>query len=173
MARASSRIISIRTTYPKDLVQFSWFQQSISPSKVPHYMINDYLWHQCTPRTWVVDSTNFDRSEEARSLVNFWHHNQAPKGLPFLIYADKQDLPDSLSVPELIGRLGVKDLHGRLWHIQTDSSSESSLLFRILIRRFFWSLSASAATGMGLLITIQSRNHKSPLGAPQQSEIQI
>jgi len=126
------------------------------------HMINDYLWRQYMPRKhgliFVVDSANLDRLEEARSLVKIWHNQQAPKGLPFLVYANKQDLPDALSVLELIDRLGLKDLHGRPWHIKA----------------------ASAATGMGLqeglewlLLTIQSRNHKSLGDATQQSEIQM
>ena len=104
------------------------------------HMINDYLWRQYMPRKhgliFVVDSANLDQLEEAQSLVKSWHNDRAPKGLPFLIYANMQDLPDALSVLELIGRLGLKDLHGRPWHIKVNSPSESSLLSECLIPRF-------------------------------------
>jgi signal recognition particle receptor subunit beta len=70
---------------------------------------------------FVVDSADRNRLEEARSLVNVLHNDWAPKGLPLLIYANKQDLPDALSVPELVDQLGLKDLHGRPWHIKVDN----------------------------------------------------
>jgi len=76
---------------------------------------------------FVVDGTNNDRLEAARSFVNLWHNDRAPKGLPLLICANRQDLPDALSVFELTDRLGLKDLHGRPWHIKVNS------FFRIFV----------------------------------------
>jgi len=95
------------------------------------HMINDCLWRHYMPRknglVFVVDSVDHNRLGEARSFLNLWHNDRAPKGLPLLICANKQDLPDALSVSELIDRLGLKDLHGRPWHIKVNRS------FRILV----------------------------------------
>ena len=89
------------------------------------HMVNDYLWSHYMPRkqgiVFVVNSANHARLAEARSLLNLWHNQRAPKGLPLLICANKQDLPDALSVPELTDRLGLKDLHGRPWHIKVNT----------------------------------------------------
>lgn len=95
------------------------------------HMINDCLWRHYMPRkhglVFVVDSANHNRLAEARSFLNLWHNDRAPAGLPLLIYANKQDLPDALSVSELTDRLGLKDLHGRPWHIKVNR------FFRILV----------------------------------------
>jgi signal recognition particle receptor subunit beta len=100
------------------------------------HMIQD-LWQYYMQKKrgliFVVDSANHNWLGAARSLLNRWHNHQAPKGLPLLIYANKQDVPGALSVLELMDRLGLKDLHGRPWHIKVDSASESLFLCERLI----------------------------------------
>ena len=44
---------------------------------------------------------------------------------PLLVFANKQDLPDALSVPELVDKLQLQSIRNRRWHIQESVATEA------------------------------------------------
>lgn len=81
------------------------------------------LWRSYTRCTdgiiFVVDSVDAERLEEARLEISRVSKCPENAGAPFLILANKQDLPDAKSTSCIIEALALKELEpGHLWHVQ-------------------------------------------------------
>ncbi|XP_006010535.1 ADP-ribosylation factor-like protein 4D [Latimeria chalumnae] len=81
------------------------------------------LWKSYTRRTdgmvFVVDSTELERMEEAKVELHKISKTAENQGVPVLILANKQDLPEALSVPEVEKLLTVNELSSStLYHVQ-------------------------------------------------------
>jgi len=46
-----------------------------------------------------------------------------------LVFANKQDLPNAMSVEEITDKLGLHSLHTRQWHIQACCATDGSGLY--------------------------------------------
>ena len=72
------------------------------------------LWQHYYDNTqgliYVVDSADAERLEEARESLHMILQEEAMRDVPVLIYANKMDLPNALSVPQLSERLGLLNL---------------------------------------------------------------
>lgn len=80
------------------------------------------LWRHYYQNTdgiiFVVDSTDRKRIDEARmELEKIIELNELREAI-LLIFANKQDLPNSMSATELFGELNLKKLRNRKWYIQ-------------------------------------------------------
>lgn len=81
------------------------------------------LWYHYFPGThaviFVVDSNDLNRIEEVkRELYGIMSHDEL-KDCPLLIYANKQDLPNSLSPSELANKLNLSsNMRHCEWHCQ-------------------------------------------------------
>lgn len=77
------------------------------------------LWRHYYENTqgliFVVDSNDGERMEECREALNDVLADEEMKGVPVLIYANKMDLPNSITVPELTERLGLMNRSDRRW----------------------------------------------------------
>lgn len=77
------------------------------------------LWRHYYENTqgliFVVDSNDGERLEECREALNDVLADEEMKGVPVLIYANKMDLPNSITVPELTERLGLMNRSDRRW----------------------------------------------------------
>ncbi|KAH3744576.1 ADPribosylation factor subfamily protein [Pelomyxa schiedti] len=70
---------------------------------------------------WVVDSEDQDRMEECRHHLATVAHEELLRGVPILIFTNKQDLPHALCVYEVAQRLELNKIFGHshpLWYIQ-------------------------------------------------------
>lgn len=67
---------------------------------------------------FVVDSNDDERIEQARYELQKLLLNNKLRGSPLLVLANKQDLPDVMSVEEVADRLLLPSLQDRQWHIQ-------------------------------------------------------
>eukprot|EP01113_Clastostelium_recurvatum_P031642 TRINITY_DN3970_c0_g1_i4.p1 TRINITY_DN3970_c0_g1~~TRINITY_DN3970_c0_g1_i4.p1 ORF type:complete len:300 (-),score=66.11 TRINITY_DN3970_c0_g1_i4:199-1098(-) len=67
---------------------------------------------------FVVDSNDRIRMPDARDDLRRVLEDDELRGVPFLFLANKQDLPQSLSVAEITDALGLHGIHDRAWHIQ-------------------------------------------------------
>ncbi|XP_075071450.1 uncharacterized protein LOC142160466 [Mixophyes fleayi] len=67
---------------------------------------------------FVVDSADPERFLEAKSELNAILETDEMRGVPFLVMANKQDLPGSRSPAELTEELGLMKIHGHQWHVQ-------------------------------------------------------
>ena len=70
----------------------------------------------------VVDSNDRQRLEDARDeLMRMCAENEV-RGIPLLVYAHKQDLPQSMTVDEIADGLDLHTLTGqRPWYVQPSS----------------------------------------------------
>lgn len=60
-------------------------------------------------------------------------------GVPLLVYANKQDLPNSLPAAELANSLGLPTIKDRAWQIQACIASQSQgVRVRILYNRVYF-----------------------------------
>ena len=69
---------------------------------------------------YVVDSNDRDRIHEAREeLGRMCAEAELGPSVPLLVFANKQDLPNAMSLSEITSKLGLLNLRGRDWHIQS------------------------------------------------------
>ena len=81
------------------------------------------LWrHYCTGCNgiiYVVDSSDTDRLELAREELHMLLKTDELRDASLLVYANKQDLPTSLSASEVADKLGLNSVgFNRNWYIQ-------------------------------------------------------
>ena len=62
---------------------------------------------------YVVDSNDEARIAEAAESLHGVLNEEAMRGVPVLVFANKQDLPNALTVPQLSERLGLVSLRNR------------------------------------------------------------
>lgn len=91
------------------------------------------LWRHYYPGVkaviFVVDSTDRDRIDDtkdydhsAREELQRLLAEDELRDADLLVFANKQDLPNAMSVNEVQDRLGLNKLRGRNWHIQPTSA---------------------------------------------------
>jgi len=66
----------------------------------------------------VVDSGDRDRIAEAGDELRTVTIEEELKGVPMLIFANKQDLPNVMTVGEIIDRLQLRIINDRPWYVQ-------------------------------------------------------
>ena len=68
---------------------------------------------------YVVDSNDTDRiNESSEELFNILENDEL-NGIPVVIIANKQDLPNSMSCGDLVNRLNLNKLSRNKWYIQS------------------------------------------------------
>lgn len=67
---------------------------------------------------YVVDSCDKSRIPDATAELLTVLNNENMAGVPFLVLANKQDVPDALSTEELVTVLKLKNYEDRHWEIQ-------------------------------------------------------
>eukprot|EP00028_Trichosphaerium_sp_Am-I-7-wt_P011111 CAMPEP_0168517496 /NCGR_PEP_ID=MMETSP0405-20121227/6079_1 /TAXON_ID=498012 /ORGANISM="Trichosphaerium sp, Strain Am-I-7 wt" /LENGTH=102 /DNA_ID=CAMNT_0008537503 /DNA_START=358 /DNA_END=667 /DNA_ORIENTATION=- len=78
---------------------------------------------------YVVDSNDRTRTEEARQeLTNLLQDNDL-KDVAVLVFANKQDLPNAMSVAEVADKLNLSGLRQKKWHIQGCCATEGKGLY--------------------------------------------
>jgi small GTP-binding protein len=82
------------------------------------------LWHHYYESTdaliFVLDSADEARIGEAASELAKLHRDVSLRNIPFLIFANKQDLPTSIPVDKL--ELGLAEMYQRNWKLQACSA---------------------------------------------------
>jgi len=80
------------------------------------------LWKHYYERTdgliFVVDSADRERVIEAFDELQKLHREVSLDNVPFLIFANKQDLVDAMSVAKMTELLHVGDMRSRNWKVQ-------------------------------------------------------
>lgn len=71
----------------------------------------------------VIDSNDHDRLDEVKDFLRSYVLNSDELvGVPILFCANKQDLPNALSVAQLMDRLELNNIRDRPWFIQATSA---------------------------------------------------
>lgn len=79
-----------------------------------------YYYHNTNAVIFVVDSTDTDRiGEEGKYELNHLLNAEELKDATFLIYANKQDMPGALTPHQVTEKLGLFDVRGRDWYVQS------------------------------------------------------
>lgn len=79
------------------------------------------LWRHYYQNTqgiiYVVDSNDRERISIARDELNRLMTEEELADAVLLVYANKQDLPNAMSVSEVIEKLGLPQQHNRQWNV--------------------------------------------------------
>ena len=68
---------------------------------------------------WIIDSNDPGRLQESREeLMTVLNDEGIPRGVPILVFANKQDLPQAMSTSKIVDTLGLHNLRGHKWHVQ-------------------------------------------------------
>lgn len=80
------------------------------------------LWRHYYQNTdaiiYVVDSADRERMEEAHEELSRALENDELRGVPLLVYANKQDLPNAMKPQEVADTMGLNKLRTRQWKVQ-------------------------------------------------------
>ena len=71
---------------------------------------------------FVVDSTDKERFEQAKQALSLLIFDEELKGIPLLVYANKQDLNDAVYPNELFEYLNMKNIKNNKWLLQGTSA---------------------------------------------------
>jgi len=91
------------------------------------------LWRHYFQNTqgliFVVDSNDRERIGEAAEELNKMLREEELKDVVVLVLANKQDLPNAMSVSEVTDKLGLHSLGARKWYIQSTCATTGDGLY--------------------------------------------
>ncbi|EGS19181.1 uncharacterized protein CTHT_0058060 [Thermochaetoides thermophila DSM 1495] len=91
------------------------------------------LWRHYFQNTqgiiFVVDSNDRDRVPEAREELQRMLNEDELRDALLLVFANKQDLPNAMTVAEITDKLGLHSLRQRKWYIQSTCATTGDGLF--------------------------------------------
>ncbi|CAH1373124.1 hypothetical protein MTP99_014558 [Tenebrio molitor] len=91
------------------------------------------LWRHYFQNTqgiiFVVDSSDRDRIEEAGKELQSLMLEHELQNAVLLVLANKQDLPISMTTPEIAEKMQLNGLHDRKWHIQGSCALKGNGLY--------------------------------------------
>nr|XP_023924543.1 ADP-ribosylation factor 2-like isoform X2 [Quercus suber] len=91
------------------------------------------LWRHYFQNTqgliFVVDSNDRERVAEARNELHHILVEVSLRNAVLLVFANKQDLPDSMSASEVADKLGLYSLNQRPWYVQSASATSGQGLY--------------------------------------------
>uniref|UniRef100_A0A6B2LLU4 ADP-ribosylation factor n=1 Tax=Arcella intermedia TaxID=1963864 RepID=A0A6B2LLU4_9EUKA len=78
---------------------------------------------------YVVDSNERNRLQEAKNELHTILREEHLRNIPILVFANKQDLPQALSVNEVTSGLELNQIKGRQWLIQACCATSGDGLY--------------------------------------------
>ncbi|XP_069018791.1 ADP-ribosylation factor 4-like [Embiotoca jacksoni] len=91
------------------------------------------LWRHYFQNTqgliFVVDSNDRERVAESAEELSKMLLEDELKDAVLLVFANKQDLPNALSVSELTDKLGLQALRNKNWHIESTCATQGTGLY--------------------------------------------
>jgi len=91
------------------------------------------LWRHYFQNTqgliFVVDSNDRERIGEAREELDKMLNEDELRDAVLLVFANKQDLPNAMSVAELTDKLGLHNMRNRKWYIQAACATSGDGLY--------------------------------------------
>jgi signal recognition particle receptor subunit beta len=78
---------------------------------------------------FVVDSNDRERLQEAKEELAKMLTEDELKDSVILVFANKQDLPNALSVSEITEKLGLHNMKGRSWYVQGATATAGTGLY--------------------------------------------
>jgi len=91
------------------------------------------LWRHYFQNTqgliFVVDSNDRERVQEAADELNKMLNEDELRDAAVLVFANKQDLPNAMSVAELTDKLQLHSIRNRKWYIQSTCATSGDGLY--------------------------------------------
>mmetsp|Transcript_22530 Transcript_22530/g.55048 ORF Transcript_22530/g.55048 Transcript_22530/m.55048 type:complete len:181 (-) Transcript_22530:74-616(-) len=91
------------------------------------------LWRHYFQNTqgliFVVDSNDRERISEACDELNKMLNEDELRDAVLLVFANKQDLPNAMSVAEVTDKLGLHSIRNRKWYIQSTCATSGDGLY--------------------------------------------
>ncbi|XP_043713389.1 ADP-ribosylation factor 1-like [Telopea speciosissima] len=91
------------------------------------------LWRHYFQNTqgliFVVDSNDKERILEARDELHRMLNEDELRDATLLVFANKQDLPNAMTVSEITDKLGLHSLRQRRWYIQSTCATSGQGLY--------------------------------------------
>jgi len=91
------------------------------------------LWRHYFQNTqgliFVVDSNDRERISEASEELGKMLNEDELRDAALLVFANKQDLPNAMSVAEITDKLGLHSLRSRKWYIQSTCATSGDGLY--------------------------------------------
>jgi len=91
------------------------------------------LWRHYFQNTqgliFVVDSNDRERIQEAKDELAKMSTEDELKDSIILVFANKQDLPNALSVSDITEKLGLHNIKGRAWFVQSAVATAGTGLY--------------------------------------------
>jgi len=91
------------------------------------------LWRHYFQNTqgliFVVDSNDRERVNEASEELTKMLNEDELRDAALLVFANKQDLPNAMSVAEITDKLGLHSLRSRKWYIQSTCATSGDGLY--------------------------------------------
>ncbi|XP_043934706.1 ADP-ribosylation factor 4-like [Protopterus annectens] len=91
------------------------------------------LWRHYFQNTqgliFVVDSNDRERISEAAEELQKMLQEEELKVAVLLVFANKQDLPNAMSISEMTDKLGLQALHNRKWYVQATCATQGTGLY--------------------------------------------
>ncbi|XP_003382997.1 PREDICTED: ADP-ribosylation factor 4 [Amphimedon queenslandica] len=78
---------------------------------------------------FVVDSNDRERVKEAKQELDAMLSEDELRDAVLLVFANKQDLPNAMSVSEITDALGLRDVKNRTWYIQSTCAVQGTGLY--------------------------------------------
>ena len=82
-----------------------------------YYLCWSHFYKGTQGLIFVVQSNDLERIEEVAEKLQLPLSDEAMRGVPVLVYANKMDLPGALTTTQISEHLGLSSLHDRRWHI--------------------------------------------------------
>jgi GTPase SAR1 family protein len=89
-----------------------------------HNILCRHYYHGTDALIFVVDSSDRERIDEAKFQIWSFLEKDEIKPCPMLILANKQDLPNAMSISEMTEKLNLHVIRGRSWYIQATSATQ-------------------------------------------------
>lgn len=91
------------------------------------------LWRHYFQNTqgiiFVVDSNDRDRIGAARDELMRMLNEDELRDAILLVFANKQDLPNAMSVSEVVDKMALKSMPNRKWHVQAACATSGDGLY--------------------------------------------
>merc|ERR1711934_591956 len=88
-----------------------------------------YYYQNTQGLIFVVDSSDRDRIEDVREELTKMLHEDEMRDAALLVFANKQDLPNSMSAAEITEKLGLQSMRNRQWFIQSTCATTGDGLY--------------------------------------------
>lgn len=93
------------------------------------------LWRHYFQNTqgliFVVDSNDRERINEANEELQKMLNEDELRDAVLLVFCNKQDLPNAMSVAEVTDKLGLHSLRNRKWYIQSTCATSGDGLYEV------------------------------------------